>query len=522
MVEEQKVERCPRCGAELDENIRSLLQSEATFCPRKTCGVQLTEDDGGNLRIRTFRLNNHYSYCVLPFAFFHFEGENCFEDLRRSSRWEQKIFSMDDPDDVERTEYFLPYVKRFLFPSLFRKDVNSPEYEPTCQHFHFDLSLLGGSREDGLPLTMRCENVRKKVSYDYDLKLSDIELLVFNYRVAFLNFRFEHTSPMATYFDQMDATHFFRLIAPLYREFQMPEFAAGDKQFYMSQLLPYLLAEFDKGSRPPAHPSDLDKDSELPVQVIYDDRMMVYTFSCINRKMTLNDLARAENLLERDAIVNLNPDLKTNPPGPGEGDEEKDWLRQRWQGLSKEGATLVVFDIDRFHSKYLGEYNSSYYMDIFLLATLQRVTLLLLFERLSDIEGLTSPSWGSGKALRRLRKDLLMFKNQSWFSQISNRERGLVLWRRWQNVFENKMLLEEVNEQSKELDAYLQNRTREKIEWGMRLGGFMATAIPAIFGLELLLGKAPWVASLRWVLISILILGSGVFAWFVFFGSEDT
>ncbi len=182
---------------------------------------------------------------------------------------------------------------------------------------------------------------------------------------------------------------------------------------------------------------------------------------------------------------------------------------------------MLPFDVEEFNRVFLGQYHSSYYFDIFLLASLQRTALLLLFERLSDIRSLTALSWESQKTLRRLRKSVLLFKNQSWFSQITHRERGLVLWRRWQSVFEVEKLMREVNDQSTELNTYLQDRARQQIEWGVRIGGFLATSLPAIFGLRVFLGNAPWVDSLRWVLALMVLLGATVFGWFVLFREED-
>jgi hypothetical protein len=123
--------------------------------------------------------------------------------------------------------------------------------------------------------------------------------------------------------------------------------------------------------------------------------------------------------------------------------------------------------------------------------------------------------------LRRVRRDLLLFKNQCWFSQITNRERGLVLWKKWQKTFETRTLLREVNEQSEELNNYLQNRYRERIEWLVRLGSFLAAVVPIIFGLERFFGQQAWVSNLRWVLLSILIAGAAIFGWYVLYKQRD-
>lgn len=522
--------RCPVCGYPQPTDLQPAPENRA-FCSRASCGVEFLARDGESLRLRTFRLVEHYSLCVLPFAFSDRELADVRQRLESAGRWRPRIFSLDDPDDVERTEYFLPYIRRFLFPSLYGKpDVPAPRAakEPTCTHYEFDLTRLGPADREGLPLTLRCHDSRKRLDFEYPLLLENAQLILFSYRVGFLVLRFRCADPEATFFDQMNAAVYLRTIAPLYRGFAMPTLSpsplvpSGEKGgpegaagFHIPQLLPFLLAEFGGRSLPTA-PAELPAAGPLPVKPIYDDRMMAYTFSCLDKETCLTDPERCQGLLQQATVV----DFEEQPSGPRGKQLEagpEAWLRTRWQGFSKEGGSLVVFDTDRFHERFLGVYHATYYFDIFLLATLQRVTLLNLFERLSDIPTLTTGSLKSGKLLRRVRLDLLLFKNQCWFSQITNRERGLQLWKKWQEILENRTLLEEVNEQSEELDNYLRSRMRERAEWLVRLGGFLAAAVPAIFGLETFLGREEWVRNLRWGLLSALVVGTGVFAYFVFF-----
>src|SRR5262249_52426581 len=160
--------------------------------------------------------------------------------LLRAGRWKERLFSLDDPDDVDRTEYFLPYIRRFLFPSLFankpaeKTDGGEGETEQntrkqTCWHFTFDLAKLGAvNGEKGLPLTLRGKHLPKNMNIEHRLVLESIDLIVFSYRVAFLIFRFRGTEPGVTYFDQMEALNYLRTIAPLYRDFEMPELVTGE------------------------------------------------------------------------------------------------------------------------------------------------------------------------------------------------------------------------------------------------------------------------------------------------------
>ena len=506
--------RCPACGNELEGPLPKTTGEGAVRCTKPYCGVELLPLEDGRFRIRTYRLVDHYTLFVLPFSFAG-SASDPVERLAGSDRWLERRFSLDNEADVDRTEYFLPYVKRFLFPSL--QPERSPG-EPTCRHFQFDLARLGALEGGRLPLSLHCTDTRKKLSLDHKIGLESAGLVVFHYRVGFLVLRFRNRDEGATYFDQMNAAVYLRAIAPLYRGFEMPTLSAGATRFPTTQLLPYLLAEFDGDRAVPSGPAQVPEKTRLPVTPIYDDRMMVYSFSCLDKNTCVPSPERCKSLLERFAIVDFTE--TTRPTAEEPADDLDSWTRGRWQGFSKEGGGLAVFDTDRYHERFLGDYNASYYFDIFLLATLQRVTLLSLFERLSDIPSLTTHGSESRHLMRRVRRDVLLFKNQCWFSQITNRERGLQLWKKWQETFENKALLEEVNEQSEELDEYLQARTREKVESLVRLGGFLATSVPAVLGLEVLFGAKSWVGTVRWTLLVAIVVGTGMYAGFMFFREE--
>lgn len=522
--------KCPVCGYIQNKKQDVVFGNEPVNCIRQSCGVQIVPGaTDSEFSVRTFRLNHHQSLCIFPFAFGKYEqsSQDSFSKLRDSKRWEQIKYNSDDPKDIERTEYFLPYARRFLFPSLYDgagSDKDSQK-EPSCQHFRFDMSYLGGQKKQPLPFVLSCQDDRKKATFSYDMELSDIRLSVFNYHVGFLIFKIENSGHRATYFDQMNAAIYFRLIAPLYPEFSMPRFAIKDDAIEMAQLLPFLLEEFDskpsKKKHPKDYPTHQPKHMWLPVKPFYDDRMMAYTFSCIQSHTILEDVEQSERLLGKHSLINFSPDKREKTHFDDQDYDPKQWVQRRWWGFSKEGGALAVFDSNRFHEKFIGNYFNTYYYDIFLLAAMQRVTLLLLFERLSDIPSLTTKGGESSRILRRLRKDLLLFKNQSWFSQLTNRERGLELWSYWQDVFDNRLLLQEVNEQSQELDMYLQSLSRERLDWVVRLGGFLATAVPAVLGLPVLFGKASWVLTTQWVLLALLILGTGIFALRIFNQDND-
>src|SRR5689334_22768067 len=115
---------CPVCGLELPDPL-------PPACPRPTCGVEFVAG-GGSVRLRTFRLVSQSSLFVLPFSFPEGDGPDPLRRLAESGRWRPRVFSATDPADVDRTEYFLPYIRRFLFPTLYQAP--GADAAPACRH----------------------------------------------------------------------------------------------------------------------------------------------------------------------------------------------------------------------------------------------------------------------------------------------------------------------------------------------------------------------------------------------------
>jgi len=453
------------------------------------------------------RLVQHHSLCVLPFGFD--QKGKVFERLEASTRWRRRTFDPENLEDAERTEYFLPYIRRFLFPSrIANADLKAKNV--TCRHYVFDLASIAEDGGDHLRGTISGHDNQENEPFECGVALERVELTVFHYGVAFLACHFRCPEAGATYSQQMTSLGLLRMLAPLYAGQPLAVWQGESRRFHVPQLIRFLIAEF-AGENVDPPPSELQGDVSLPVKLIHDDRMMVYAFSCIDRESCPSDITLAYQALRKRAVVPFDPESREHA---GKAAERglRAWQRVRWQGFAKDGGLLVAFNNDRFDETFLGLYHRTYYYDILVLATLQRFTLLLLYERLADIPGLTEGGRKSQHALHRLRRDLLLFKNQCCFSQITLRERGLVLWKKWLGTFENEVLLREVNEQSEELENYLRIQNRERIEWLVRVGGFVATAVPAILGLDVLLGSPAWLNPIKWVLLIIVLVASGIFA----------
>src|SRR5690606_22251110 len=125
-------------------------------------------------------------------------------------------------------------------------------------------------------------------------------------------------------------------IAPQHRGFRLPEISAGGRTFTMPQLLSYLLHEFGGTAQPPVNPAEVASPPAFPVQPIYEDRMMVFSFSCLDRNSCLAQIESNRSLVSRAAVIPVEPE--SGARGADLKDDSLDsWKRIRWAGHSKDG-----------------------------------------------------------------------------------------------------------------------------------------------------------------------------------------
>lgn len=133
-------------------------------------------------------------------------------------------------------------------------------------------------------------------------------------------------------------------------------------------------------------------------------------------------------------------------------------------GFSKNGQVLLLtnngkdYRVKREIKKLYGEDFFGIHFDIFLLALQQRLTLLRFSNELIVCE-----KKDYKKGISSLRANLIDCITQGWFSQITNNELGMELYKAFNRNFENEILYEEVSEQVKALDEYNESKFTKKM-----------------------------------------------------------
>ncbi|MGE5371727.1 MAG: hypothetical protein ACM3QZ_07065 [Solirubrobacterales bacterium] len=123
--------------------------------------------------------------------------------------------------------------------------------------------------------------------------------------------------------------------------------------------------------------------------------------------------------------------------------------------ISKNGAGLVsARDNARFAQQTL---TGSVYWDLgFIIALLALHQRHILLGMASELSVHSKDNKSAGAMVSVLRESFLEFTIRSWFSQITNDENGMELFRRWQDIFENQIIYEEVSEQITAFDEFNQ------------------------------------------------------------------
>ena len=148
-----------------------------------------------------------------------------------------------------------------------------------------------------------------------------------------------------------------------------------------------------------------------------------------------------------------------------------DYNEQTIYGFSKKGSSFVyleetsnllpatkIEEMEVMKTTLLEQYNRVEFY-IFILALHQRYALMHFSRDLSHLGGK-----GKYKDISKLRSNVLEFIVQGWFSQITNNEAGMKRYERWEKIFANDKLHDEVLNQVSTVDNYYKSIMSNKIE----------------------------------------------------------
>ena len=418
-------------------------------------------------------IHNYKLYYIHPFIYEERNYPSIIKCLlQEESQWSLKIYHSTHERDQIRTEYFLPHIIKFLYPTMYLDDMELAEVKKLDFHALKDLTSLDFSIKPGILEQYEKFQVFSE-ALSYNLSFENIQLKVFNGGVGFLYFSLRCQQEEVQLNDLIHINQLIRPIKPLYEGYPLAKlkFEKNASVFSLNELLNTLLSEVN------------NYDAKERIYNIYIDRLIFYTYACVKKdSLASNDwIYKRKDLLEALRSCSLfNPTQESLLLLNGEDAVYFSRHKSSVYGFSKEGGVLLSVDKDlkddpilpNTHPSFIPNYFSTYYLDILLLGLYQRISLINFCRKLSMLKSLIHKK----KKIEHIRFEILKFTNTAWFTQISNSELGMAIWKHWLGLFENETLYSEAKQGLDELDDFLENKRQNR--FNVKLGVITAFTIP--------------------------------------------
>jgi hypothetical protein len=388
----------------------------------------------------------HYTYFIHPFLV----TESMYKDFINKFLKDDKNWSLiihDNAVDLNTHAYFLPYVKKFLFPTLYWKAGFKNQFDQMPYKKRLDiLSKLSSVSFEYIIEKEHSNNYQssdKEIGFD----ITRIKLICFEPGICFFVIKAELDRENGLNSnDILDFNYRFRTVNPRYLKKKKTEgmhlknldfSSTGD----FSSFIDNLLYGFE----------DVEKEN------IYFDRLFTYSFMCLDGNEwnedrdldeIINEFYKFQYILPSDYGSTFDPDFK--------GIKDNTYTRWKYSiyGFSRESGVVFASERERFNSTKLPQYYESMYFYIFLLAFYQRISLILFSQELMN---------SGKKKIEDLKHRFTKFTHFSWFSQITNSEQGMDLWKKWQKSFDLPSLFDEVQKEYSEYYEFIVARGQERI-----------------------------------------------------------
>lgn len=388
-----------------------------------------------------------YTHFIYPFVIDEKEYTKFLRSvITPNSSWDL-VFD-EYKTNEELYNFFLPYMRKFLFPTLFWnkeqvKHYKSSEYtqkiamvsKMPCVTFKFNLSDI------------KTGNVSGKKYNAISFDISDIRLMCFQPGICFLDIKTEiDDESQSIDFDKvLDFNHLFRTLTPNVVKNENKNINIIGKNIEKIENISIFINSIISGFET----DDLQK--------IYYDKMFTYSYVCVDSKYwsSNSDFEKLRNDFYRFQYV---LDSKTNSKFNEDCERLFKNTYSRWDyskfGFSRESGVVFASDIEEYNITKLPYDFEKKYMYMLILALYQRISLINFSQDLLKYDKI---------AIQKLKKKLTNFTHFTWFSQITNSENGMDMWKSWQNAFGLQELFDEVHKEYMEYYDSIAVSTQEKI-----------------------------------------------------------
>ncbi len=420
-------------------------------------------------------IHSYKMYFIHPFIYEDSNYANIIKCLlQNESQWKLHVYTSGIDEDHIRTEYFLPHIIKFLYPTMYSDEQERKDVESLNPHMLKELSSLDFNlKPDILEGYQSFEVLSDEAAYP--LMFENIYLKIFHGGVGFLYFSIYCSKEDLNLNDIIRINQLMRPIRPLYKDYPMArlQFKQNIPLYTLKDFLDTLLDEINAF------------DHKEKIYNIYIDRLIFYSYVCVKKDSLTKEqwICERTDLLEALRSCSLFEPAKENMFLLGTADQGQIYFSRHKSsiyGFSKEGGVLLTVDKDlkgedilpNVCESYIPCYFSTYYLDILILALYQRISLINYCRKLSMLKSLIHYK----QKIEHIRFEILKFTNTAWFTQITNSELGMAIWKHWFILFENEALYCEVKQGLDELDDFLENKRQHR--FNLKLGLITAITIP--------------------------------------------
>lgn len=374
-----------------------------------------------------------YTHFIYPFVV---ESKK-YDDFLKMILKDQKNWSlkMYDPQaDYDVCSFFLPYMKNFLFKTLYwskneqkafknytlKQKYNKLKKIP-CLNFEYNLGKI------------KTGNVTIKDEENINFDISRIRLIIFEPGICFLDIKTEiDTYGKYIDFDTiLDFNFGFRELTP-----------RGDTKVSVNKLKANnidnikSISSFIESVTNGYETNNVDK--------LYYNKMFTYSYVCLDEsewkdemdfKNIENDFYRFQYVVESSSQSKFNTECEKLIKN----------RYSRWQysmfGFSNESGVVLVSEKEKYNITKMPHYFDNVYIYMMILGLYQRIRLLNFSQELLI---------SSKSRVSRMQNRLTEFVHFSWFSQITNSEHGEDIWKKWQEALDLHELFEEVHKEYQE------------------------------------------------------------------------
>lgn len=391
------------------------------------------------------KVKEQYSYFIYPFYINHNEYEEFILSLLEKGDWDFRVFN--SIDDQKTASFFLPDVRKALFPTLNWSKERKEEFE------NYN-NKKKAKKIAALPKATFEFKVKKPYKSSLHIKkngiidfyISKIMMITFERGTGLLIFKTILDEKDKNSFNKiLDFNYTFREINMFHEDLKLDITTLHCERFKEQKTLSHLIIHL------------LNNFINVERESVYYDRLFTYSYVCLDESEWNEEKGF-------DSLIYNFFKFKHILPGDFNSAYNEDFMKKdhstysRWNystyGFLKESGVVLGSASDSFNYNQLPEYFETHYFYIFIMAIYQRMMLLHLSRELAA---------GETKKISKLRAYLLKFTNISWFNQLTNSEQGMDIWKKWQKVFELPLLFDEVQREYTEYYEYNLAKGQDRI-----------------------------------------------------------